>query len=221
MDSSNICTTEFSPAPRHAAEASPTLCCKRSSQQIEAGTNAEGKRTDLITCSIGSQLPQRLGTGVSATCSNRDTAPRGDLAKRTAPLSTQWQSLLINRGAFSRVEAFGLLVSFGKRHACQGAMVRTGFHDFGVGATDGSREDAGGAAGVHRLALRCAAVPVCSITPCLLDTWRVCAVAQTNAATPDVGSTLFEILTAVFTWSTRDRSLPKRASASISSTSPT
>src|SRR5579864_4149658 len=74
----------------------------------------------------------------------------------------------------------------------QGAMgKRIGSHDFRVRATDRSRDDA--VCGVHRpLTVRLAWLKLLSGLV-LLMMFTVPLLAQTNAATPDVGNTLFEI----------------------------
>ena len=68
---------------------------------------------------------------------------------------------------------------------------RIGFHDFGVRATDRSREDA--MCCVHRRLGVCLAWLKLLSCLVLLGIFAVPLVAQTNAATPDLGSTLFEI----------------------------
>ena len=68
---------------------------------------------------------------------------------------------------------------------------RIGFRDFGVRATDRSREDA--MCCVHRRLSLCLAWLKLLSGLVLLGIFAVPLVAQTNAATPDVGSTLFEI----------------------------
>src|SRR6266436_1925689 len=99
---------------------------------------------------------------------------------------------------------------------------RIRFHDFGVRATDRSRDDA--MFSVHRRLSVCLAWLKLLSGFGLLVIFAAPLVAQTNAATPDVGNALFEIPSRQYLlgdWEARDRSLPKRASALISSTSPT